>query len=224
MMKALPFAMSRLMRDCSGVAAVEWALSAPLVLTMFLNGAELTNYAIAKMRVSQIALHVADNASRIGTDSLLTAPQISETQINDLLLGANLQGGGLDLQNHGRVIVSSLEPIAPPTNPTGKFKVHWQRCYGAKVFPSSYGDQGNTNLTHFGPVGKQVSAVPETGGVIYVEVAYDYQPLISAKLVPSGMMHDVATMVVRDDRDYVGPTGSTTGIYNNEGVTGSSCT
>jgi hypothetical protein len=222
-MITVPAFFARLGRDRGGVAAIEWALSAPIVIAMFLNGAELTNYAIATMRLSQIALHVADNASRIGTSSLLTAPQISETQINDLFVGANLQGGGLDLRGHGRVVLSSLEPIATPTNPTGKFKVHWQRCYGTKVSQSTWGTQGTTNLTEFGPTGKKVTAIPDNSGVMYVEIFYDYQPLISSKFVPKTQMKSTAAMVIRDDRDFVGPTGSTTGIYNTENAAASSC-
>jgi Flp pilus assembly protein TadG len=211
--------LARLGRDASGLAAVEFALTSPIVLTMFLSGAELTNFTITKMRVSQIALHVADNGSRIGTDSLLTNPQISEAQINDLLIGANLQGGNLNLQARGRLIVSSVEPVANP-NTTNRYKIHWQRCYGNKVYPSSYGNQGATNLTAVGPAGRQVT-VPDGTAVIYVEIAYDYPPLISARLVPTTVIHDVAAMVVRDTRDLNGNSG--TGVYNNEHVTASSC-
>lgn len=215
----LPRLFGRLRRDRSGIAAVEFALSAPIILTLFLSGAELTNYTIVKLRVSQIALHVADNGSRIGTDSLLTAPQISEAQINDLLVGANLQAGTLDLQHHGRIIVSSLEPMANP-NTGGLYKIHWQRCFGDKVYPSSYGDEGATNITGMGPAGQQVTA-PDGSGVIYVEVAYDYQPLISSRLVPNTVIHDVAAMTIRDDRDFDGNGG--TGVYNTESVTTSTC-
>ncbi|MBN8830860.1 MAG: pilus assembly protein [Sphingomonadales bacterium] len=202
-----------------GVAAMEFALAAPIVLAMFLAGAEVTNYAVTKMRVSQVALHVADNASRIGTHSLLTSPQISEAQINDLLIGANLQAGNLDLVGRGRVIVSSLEPVANP-NTTSRFKIHWQRCYGAKSYTSTYGVQGATDLTGMGPSGQTVTA-PDGGGVIFVEVAYDYRPLFSARFVPSSVIKDIAAMTVRDDRDYDGNSG--TGLYNKEGVTASSC-
>lgn len=209
----------RLVRANSGLAAVEFAMSAPVVLSMFLAGAELTNFAITRMRISQIALHVADNASRIGANSLLTAPQISEAQINDLFIGANLQAGSLDLANRARIIVSSLEPIANP-NTTNKFKIHWQRCYGGKTWPSSYGIPSPTPIDNMGPVGQKVTT-PDDTGLIFVEVAYDYKPLISSRLVPSTLIKDIAAMTVRDQRDYNGNGGK--GIYNNEGVTASTC-
>ena len=201
----------------SGLAAVEFALTAPIIMTMFLSGAELTNFAITRMRISQVALHVADNASRIGTNSLLTSPQISETQVNDLLIGANLQAGTLNLATRGRVILSSVEP--DPSN-AGKFRVHWQRCYGAKSYTSPYPAQGASNLAGMGPAGQQVTA-PTGGGVIFVEVAYDYQPLISARLVPTTVIKDIAAMTIRDDRDYNG--NGNTGLYNSEAATPSTC-
>jgi Flp pilus assembly protein TadG len=211
--------LARLRPAQGGLAAVEFALTAPVIMAMFLAGAELTNYAITKMRISQIALHVADNASRIGTASLLTSPQISETQINDLLIGANLQAGALSLSTRGRVIVSSLEPVANP-NTTSKFKIRWQRCYGGKSYTSSYGVQGATNMNNMGPTGQTVTA-PDTGAVMFVEVAYDYRPLISARFIPTTVIKDIAAMTVRDDRDYAGNGG--VGIYNNEGATASTC-
>jgi Flp pilus assembly protein TadG len=210
---------ARIRRNESGLAAVEFALAAPLVLTMFLGGAELTNYAITKMRVSQIALHVADNASRIGVNNPSTAPQISELLINDLLTGAEMQAGTLDFATKGRIIVSSLEPVANP-NTNARFKIHWQRCFGGKTWPSSYGTQGQTDLAGMGPPTRQVTT-PDSSGVMFVEVAYDYTPLISARLVPTTVIRDIAAMSIRDDRDYDGNGG--TGVYNSEAVTASSC-
>ncbi len=165
---------------------------------------------------------MADNASRIGIDSLLAKPQITETQINDLLTGANMQGGGLNLSANGRVIISSVEPVANP-NTTDRYKIHWQRCYGGKTWPSSYGVAGATNLTAVGPTGKQVKA-PAGGGVIFVEVAYTYRPLFVRSVISTNMTA-TAAMVVRDDRDYEGPLvgGVRVGIYNPDNVTKSSC-
>ena len=211
--------LNRLIRAQSGLAAVEFALSAPLVLGIFLTGAELTNYAVTKMRLSQIALHIADNASRIGTNSLLTAPQISEAQINDLLIGANMQAGGLQLYERGKVIISSLEPTANP-NTSNTYHIRWQRCYGLRAGNSSYGSQGDTGLEGMGPVEQRVTA-PDTGAVMFVEVSYTYRPLLSASLLPSTTMRDSAAMTVRDDRHFEGNDG--VGIYNGEGVTPSSC-
>lgn len=209
-----------LRRSEAGVAMVELAYSLPIVVPLFVAGAELTNYAVTRMRISQIALHVADNASRIGTDSLLSAPRISETQINDLFTGANLQAGGLDLDGKGRVFLSSVEPIANP-NTTNKFKIRWQRCFGDLSHSSSYGFAGNSQYDGgVGPTGKKAIA-PDDGGTMFVEVVYSYEPLIASGFVPSLDIRETAAMTVRDDRDFDGNDG--TGIYNDEGAAQATC-
>lgn len=213
----------RLRSDCSGLALVEFAASLPFILLISLTGAELTNYASTKMRVSQVALQLADNVARIGNGSLLSNKTVKEMNINDALTGAGLQAGTLDLYDHGRVIVSSVEGETFPTNPSGEYRIRWQRCRGTKVHNSTYGDAGDDNLTGVGPSGRQVTA-PDNGAVIFVEVAYDYQPLFTNTVIPNPEIVEVAAMTVRDTRDLAGPTGSTTGIYNDEGVTISSCT
>jgi Flp pilus assembly pilin Flp len=209
----------RLRRAQEGVAMVEFAYSLVVIVPLFMGGVELGNYVTTKMRVSQLALHVADNGSRIGIDSLLAKPRITEGQINDLLIGANLQSGDLDLAAKGRVIISSVEPMDNPVT-ANRYRIRWQRCYGAKVWPSSYGGV-STNLTAVGPAGEQVTA-PTGGGVIFVEIAYTYEPLfVSSDLISNPNIRETAAMVVRDDRDFTGNSG--TGVYPTTGVTASTC-
>ena len=59
-------AFTGLRENCSGLAMVEFAAVLPFGLILCLTGAELTNYATTRMRISQLALHVADHVSRIG--------------------------------------------------------------------------------------------------------------------------------------------------------------
>lgn len=210
MTRAICTHIARLRRDTSGLAVIEFALTTPVVLGVLLAGTELTNFTITKMRMSQLALQIADSGSRIGTASLISNPRINETQISDLLTGANLQSGGLKLWAQGRIIVSSLEP--DPSN-AGKYYIHWQRCKGAKSWTSNYGVAGQSsgsNMAGMGPTGRQVTA-PTGGGVIYVEIAYDYKPIISARMVPATTIREVAAMTVRDQRDFGG-------VYNAAGT------
>lgn len=208
----------RLVRECRAVAAVEFGLALPLMTAIAFTGAELTNFVTTKMRISQLALHVADNAARMGTGTVLANKQITEAQINDLLTGASLQSGRLDLFGHGRVILSSIEPVANP-NLTNRYQLRWQRCRGAKTWPSSYGRSGDSNLTGI-TVGGQTATAPDDGALMFVEVAYDYQPLIARLFVPQSQITSVAAMTVRDQRDYG---GGSNGIYNNENVVPSTC-
>jgi Flp pilus assembly protein TadG len=200
--------------DDSGVAYLEFALSLPLFALMTVGGIEISNYVTTKMRVSQVALMVADHVARIGTGSTLVAKTISEKQINDVLTGAGLQSGRLSLYTQGRVIISSVEEDSANA---GKYKIAWQRCRGLKNQASSYGNAGANNLTGVGPTGRQVTA-PPSGAAIFVQVSYTYQPLINMRklLTASTEFNEIAAMPVRERRDL-------TQIYNSEGVSQKLC-
>ena len=208
--------LNRLRRDASGLALIEFAFAMPILMVLGFTGAELTNYITTRMRVSQVALHLADNSARIGTGSQLAAKTITETDVNDLLTGAGLHAGELDLYTNGRVIISSVEPVARP-NTSQRFKIAWQRCRGAHGYVAQYGEQGDTNLVGVGPgpEARQVRA-PDNGAAMFVEVAYRYQPLISADLAPDLEIREVASMLVRDTRDL-------RQIYNTENADRSLC-
>src|SRR3546814_15826482 len=83
-----------------------------------------------------------------------------------------------------------------------RYYIHWQRCRGSKTHTPKYGTAGKssgTNMSGMGPAGQQVTA-PSGGAVIFVEVAYTYQPLISSKVVPNGTMTEIAAMRSKERR------------------------
>lgn len=186
----------RLLRNRSGVAMTEFALGAPLLLMAGLWGAETANFALVNMKIGQLAVHLADNGSRVGDTSTLQNRKVYEADINDLLYGAQLQAGGLDIYAHGRVIVSSLQ-VDPAT---GRQYIHWQRCRGAKQVDSAYGGEGDDVGNGMGPAGEEVFAQPDDA-VIFVEISYTYQPLVSQRFVTRPDIISIASFTVRDDRD-----------------------
>lgn len=190
----------RLRKAQSGLAMIEMALALPVLLTAGLWGTEEANLAITHMRVNQLAIHVADNASRIGDTSALQSRKIYESDINDIFVGAGLQGGAaIKLFERGRVIVSSLQ-VDPET---GNQYIDWQRCMGAKVHASSYGipgDGSDVSLDGMGPDDAKVRAI-EGSAVIFVEISYDYEPLIALPLTRDHTIEVTASFMVRDDRD-----------------------
>lgn len=190
----------RLLRNRSGVAMVEFALGAPFLLTAGLWGAEIANYALVTMKVGQLATHIADNASRIGDTSTLQNRRIYESDIIDVIVGAQIQSGSaLGLYNNGRVTITSLRAEGDATH-----YIDWQRCRGAKNVASSYGlpyfDGGGFLPNGIGPPGEEVFATPDDA-LIFVEINYTYQPLISAKFLGSPDIKSIASFMVRDDRD-----------------------
>lgn len=210
-----------LIGDKRGLALIEFAFTLPLMLSISLVGAELTNYITVRMQVSQLALHIADNASRIGSGGQLQVKTIQEADINDLFIGANYQSGDLNLKANGRVILSSLEPMANP-NKTDRYKIRWQRCFGERPYASRY-DKDKTNIPGMGDPGRLVKA-PDGGQTMFVELVYRYKPLVGNEIVadylPDLDIVEHASMLVRDTRDTtVGPEG----IKPTPGVTASLC-
>lgn len=202
-----------LSRDKSGVAMMEFAFTLPLVLYLSLYGMEVANLALANMRVSQAALNLADNASRVGLDTGLPVMQLREVDINDALAGARRFGAGFMLAEKGRITVSSLY-----TDASGQ-RIQWQRCLGLKRgagWDSSYGTTGVNSLTDdsaankgtlrpqgMGPTGSVVDA-PLNTGVVFVEINYEYQPLIGLTWINGrkARLHYIASFIVRDRRDF----------------------
>ncbi|WP_313534629.1 histidine kinase [Sphingomonas sp.] len=216
----------RLTADRSGAALLEFALGLPIVLTTGLWAAELTNYAMTNQRLSQIALALADNASRVGEFKGTGFTMLREVDINDVLLAAKQQGTPLNLTGNGRITLSSLE------NSGGTQRIHWQRCIGAKggtAYDSHYGKTvkadgvtydpdagvnnaatGDNSSEHPGTLapngmgenGAQVNA-PTDSGVMFVEINYLYTPLVGKGwFTNTRTIRYVASFVVRDNRDY----------------------
>lgn len=207
----------RLARDKSGLALLEFAFSMPIVLMIGLYGIETANLALINLKVSQIALNLADNASRVGLLNNVNIEQLREVDMNDVLYATRNQGDSIDLTTNGRVIVSSLEK-----NAAGVQRIHWQRCIGLKNgtgYDSSYGtttttagtdtqtsNAGTLAASGMGDAGAEVNA-PTSGGVMFVEINYLYQPVVGNWLFGSSRIHYIASYVVRDNRDF-------TQIYN----------
>lgn len=191
----------RLCADRRGIALTEFALALPLMVTIGLFGLESANMALANLRVSQIASNLADTTSRLGEANSAAMKVIREVDINDAFEAVRIQSGTYNVTTHGRVILSSLEQNA--SSPAGQW-IHWQRCVGKKNVTSSYGVAGNgstgTGFAGMGPTGNKIQA-PAAGAVMFVEIVYDYQPLISQSLFGPKVIRAKSAFLVRDRRD-----------------------
>lgn len=201
----------------SGVALVEFAVTLPFIVGFALYSFELTNYALVNMRVNQIALSLADNASRIGVDATLSTQALREIDMNDVLQAARYQGRSIQLTRFGRITVSSLENMQHPYDIAPVQRIHWQRCIGQRTeaaYNSLYGttsptagttssqsDAGTPAPLGMGPVSSRVSA-PVGSGLMFVQVSYEYQPLVTAYFIGSDrQITFTASYIIRDNRD-----------------------
>lgn len=186
------------LRDCtSGVSMVEFALALPLVMLVAVGGLECANVALAHLRVSQIATTTADTSARVLT-------QMDETDIEEAFAGVDLMGRRIDFANRGRVVLSAIEPNGQTGGNAGQ-KITWQRCYGSLAVNPRYGRQnaGATNATlrdGLGPTGRKITAAAGTN-VMFVEVTYQYQPLIY-DVLNVGQIRYEAAFNVRERTSY----------------------
>lgn len=186
-----------LARASSGAASIEFALSLPMLMLLGMYGAEIAYMQSVNLQVSQLATSLADNASRLGqTDNSGVSPTITETDVDAVMFGAMKQGEGIRLSERGRVVLSSLERDGV----SGRQYIHWQRCRGLKNATSTYGEEGDVLPDGIGPDGLEVTAEPGDA-VIFVQINYTYQPLISAQFMGNLDIHSIASFTVRDDRD-----------------------
>jgi hypothetical protein len=189
-----------LLRDNKGVAIIEFAYSLPILMAVGLTGSETALFVQNSQKISQIAMTVADNTSRLGEVGILSVKRVYEADIDDILAGAQRQMGREDFYDHAKIIISSVENSA-----AGNPYIHWQRCGGSKVHPSSFGIEGD-GLTDsryangIGPVGKKVKPVPGSA-LILVEISYDYQSIFPLAPFAGQAITKTAVFNVRDTRD-----------------------
>ena len=210
------------LRDCrSGVAFLEFAFALPVVLALGLLGLETANYAMANLRVSNIAMLTADNAARV-------RESIDEGDITELLTGAKMSGSNINFAANGRIILTDLEPTVVTT---GKQWVRWQRCDGALNYSSpntalrpltaagaaiingteiyntdritassAPSSETKASMTSFGTGSNVISAATGTA-VMVVEVAYNYQPVIPNSFLTGRQITYTSAFNVRQRTD-----------------------
>ncbi|WP_271438697.1 TadE/TadG family type IV pilus assembly protein [Pontixanthobacter luteolus] len=194
----------RLGAEKSGVSIVEFALVLPVLLTLGLFGTEIARMATINMTVSQIALSLADNASRLGqTDNSGVTPTITEDNVDAVLAGALRDGQSIGLEASGRVILSSLEY----DDFTGRQFIAWQRCQGDLDVDSDYGNDTDKNglsgtpITGMGDTSSEIRA--RSGqAVMFVEIEYEYSALFENPFGSGDKtLRKEAAYLIRDDRN-----------------------
>lgn len=198
MKKILPFRTPSLLRGIlrseSGLSAMEFALALPPLLGMLVCGIEVSNFVMTHMRVNLIAMTVADNAGRVRTG-------IDESQIYEVFAGADVVGRTIGFKEKGRIVLSSLQSNGKPAPDTGQM-INWQRCHGDLAVNPSYGRQNAgrndaTMVDGMGPTGNKIVAADNTA-VMFVEVTYDYDPIIVDGIITNTRIRYESAFNVRE--------------------------
>ena len=178
---------------------------------LIVGGLEVANLAITHMRVSEIANTVSDNAGRVATG-------MDEANVYEIFAGAGVIGNAIDFEPKGRVVLSSLQENGQKGGSKGQ-KIEWQRCWGGKSAPSSYGKEGkgknDASLPNgMGAPGRRIIST-NGNAVMFVEVSYDYQPLFLNGVIKSHTIRYETAFNVRDSRNRT--------ISNAQGLSKMSC-
>jgi Flp pilus assembly pilin Flp len=158
----------KLLANRAGVAATEFALVAPLILTIFLGTMEITRYLQVAQKVEKTAYTVSDLVAQ--ADSATTA------ELDQLVLAAEqiMQPFGMDAR--GVVIITSIEKVG--TNPP---VVRWRYTGGGDLEEASQlGDVGSNAVL---PEGFTLS---DKENIIIAEVYYNYETLLGEAVLGEG--------------------------------------
>lgn len=197
--------LNRLVRDENALALTEFAFAAPFLLLLGLAGIETVNFISHHQKASQLAVLVADSASR-------KLERMDELDVEEIFFGASVSGESFNLGSNGRVVLTMLTDNGRVGSTNGNW-VRWQRCYGelgeAVNLQSRYGSQGDGEFDDslengFGPTGSEVRAYVGAP-VNFVEVFLDYEPLIDNQITRQfygdTQIYYVAAMMVRERND-----------------------
>ncbi len=189
--------------DQKGLALVEFAYVAPILLVLGMGGAELTNYALTQMRISQLAISLADNASRARQFVSGAALDFANTMFARFFKGLNCNPVASTSRPMDASCCRALSEISPAASGfTGNAALERRPHYEPQYGRQGTGAVGNT-YPGMGPSSNRVTA-EQNFAVMYVEVAYEYEPLVFTTIVPSQTIRKNAAMFVRDDRDLTG--------------------
>lgn len=203
------------LRNRTAVSTIEFALVLPVFMILGMYGAEIAWMNASALEASQVAVALADNASRLGqTDNSGVTPTITGADIVSVLTGAIEEGKNIGLNGDGRVILSSLETHAV----TGKQYVHWQHCMGSLKKDSAHGkpDLTGSALSAIASglaIGKTKITAPAGSAVMVAEVWYKHKGLFGTMFIQPITMHEESAVIVRDNRNL------TTGISNGNSST-----
>jgi Flp pilus assembly protein TadG len=139
-------------RNRSGLAAVEFALIAPVMILMFYGAVELSSAVDCNARVTRAVSTVADLVSQETT--------LSTADAGNVFLAANAVLIPYASSN-AKIVVTSLVSDA-----TGKVTVDWS-------------ESQNTGKRTSPPATIPAGILPASSSVIYAEITYSFSPAIS---------------------------------------------
>ena len=176
----------RVSRDRSGVAAVEFAFVAPLLIILSLATADLVQYIRAQLRLDETAVQLGQVVSQC--DSVSTADAQQFWNYAQQIMGSVGTVTGAAKTTPGAIIISAVYSPDGKTN-----KVAWQLSTGNPLQGSSVGVAGGTAHITEGFI------VPSGDTLLVTEVFLPLQPWVFS----AGFMGSVAATTLNGTTLYL---------------------
>lgn len=156
-----------------GVAAIEFALVAPMLLMLFLGVVEITRYVIIAQKTEKAALTMSDLVAQ--------SEEIGTNDLDILVQAAGEVMKPLEFNDTGYVIVSSVSRVGSNTA-----AVNWQYTGGGTwTHSSQIGFQGGAATL---PAGFELDP---NEGIIIAEVYFSFEPLFTDIVLPASTIYRV---------------------------------
>jgi hypothetical protein len=171
--------LQKFIADRKAIAAMEFALTVPLLLLLGFGGFETSRYVLIQQKTDKVAYIVADIVAQ-NTSSTLTL-----AQINGIFAAAAQVMNPFAFNVNGYVIVNSILQTGP--NPPNNPQLAWQYTGGGTMTSSSQIGTAGGNATL--PAGMVLN---DKDNVIVVEVFYQYTPLFAAGYISPKIFYRTA--------------------------------
>ncbi len=170
---------TRLWKHQGGIAAVEFALVAPILMLLFMGAVEITRYVIIAQKTEKAALSMSDIVAQ--------SEDVSSDDLDTLILAVGEIMKPLEFGSLGYVIVSSVSRVG--SEPA---EVNWQYTGGGTwTHSSQIGFQGSSATL---PAGFELDP---NEGVIVAEVYYSFSPLLIPSILPPSTIYRVGVFKPR---------------------------
>ncbi|HKP23226.1 MAG TPA: TadE/TadG family type IV pilus assembly protein [Dongiaceae bacterium] len=169
----------KLRRNDRGVAAIEFALLLPLLITLMIGSLEVTFKIWATQKAEKLSVTLADVIAQ--------SQEVTTSDLNSLVSAVNRIMEPFPFGSDGAVIISSVyQPVPEEGDELGEPIVNWQRKFpqsGGLEVESKIGDQGEDAAL---PNGFDMY---EKENCIVAEVYYKYTPIMPGMLFDESVVY-----------------------------------
>ncbi|QQR69587.1 MAG: pilus assembly protein [Alphaproteobacteria bacterium] len=162
-------------KNQKGIAAVEFALVVPIVVTLMLGGFELARCLLLHQKIERTSYTIADIIAQ--------SDQVTSASLGQTLIAAPEIMDPFEFGAKGVVIITSVYRAQGQANAT----VRWRYTGGGTLARTS--KLGNINATAALPNGLTLN---EKDNVIVAEVYYDYQTFFASDIITPGDIYKTA--------------------------------